>query len=55
VEKSFLLALRIGGGDPMVMFSSKLGNLLWAMLIISIALPYIKSWRKRRHGRAKNA
>src|SRR3546814_170301 len=28
VEQSFLRALRLGGGDPMVMFSSTLGNIL---------------------------
>jgi putative tricarboxylic transport membrane protein len=48
VEKSYLLALRIGGGDPLVLFSSAIGNILWALLFISIALPYLNTWRKRR-------
>ena len=56
VEQSYLRALRIGGGDPLVLFSSNLGNLLWALLVISIALPYFNSWRKaRRRGQAVEA
>jgi putative tricarboxylic transport membrane protein len=48
VEQSYLRALRIGGGDPLVLFSSTIGNILWALLAISIALPYLNAWRKRR-------
>jgi putative tricarboxylic transport membrane protein len=48
VEQSYLRALRIGGGDPLVLFSSTLGNILWALLLISIAMPYLNAWRKRR-------
>jgi putative tricarboxylic transport membrane protein len=48
VEQSYLRALRIGGGDPLVLFSSTLGNILWALLFISIAMPYLNAWRKRR-------
>jgi putative tricarboxylic transport membrane protein len=56
VEQSFLRALRISGGDPLVMFSSTLGNILWALLVISIVLPYFNTWRKsRQHGRAREA
>jgi hypothetical protein len=31
-----------------VLFSSTIGNILWALLAISIALPYLNAWRKRR-------
>ncbi|HEY9536033.1 MAG TPA: tripartite tricarboxylate transporter permease, partial [Kiloniellaceae bacterium] len=55
VEQSFLRALRLGGGDPMVMFSSTIGNILWALLIISIVVPYFNAWRKSRHTRAREA
>jgi putative tricarboxylic transport membrane protein len=56
VEQSYLRALRIGGGDPLVLFSSTLGNILWALLVISIALPYLNTWRKRRgHARTREA
>ena len=47
VEESYLRALRIAQGDPMVLFSSHLGNILWAFLALSIALPYATSfWRR---------
>ena len=56
VEQSYLRALRIGGGDPLVLFSSTIGNVLWAMLFISIALPYFNNWRRsRRHAHAAEA
>ncbi|MGH6885600.1 MAG: tripartite tricarboxylate transporter permease, partial [Geminicoccales bacterium] len=57
VEQSYLRALRIGGGDPLVLFSSNVGNVLWVLLLLSIAAPYINSWRKRRAagGRPKEA
>ncbi|MGH6944496.1 MAG: tripartite tricarboxylate transporter permease, partial [Geminicoccaceae bacterium] len=52
VEQSYLRALRIGQGDPLVLFSSTLGNVLWAFLVLSIALPYVVQWRRaRREGK----
>jgi len=49
VEQSFLRALRLSDGDPLVLFSSTLGNVLWAFLVLSIATPYLtKYWRARR-------
>src|SRR3546814_11399483 len=51
VEQSFLRALRLGGGDPMVMFSSTIGNILWALLIISIVVPYFNRSEERRCGK----
>lgn len=53
VEQSFLRALRIGGGDPMVMFSSTTGNVLWLLLIFSVAVPYFNIWRRKRQEQAK--
>lgn len=41
IERSFMLAMRISGNDPMVMFSSTIGNVLWVCLILTIALPPI--------------
>ena len=47
VEQSYLRALRIAEGDPMVLFSSHVGNILWAFLALSIALPYATTfWRR---------
>jgi putative tricarboxylic transport membrane protein len=55
-ERYLLRALRIGQGDPMVLFSSTVGNVLWALLIVSVVLPI---WRDRqlarREAKAKEA
>jgi putative tricarboxylic transport membrane protein len=49
LEQYFLRAVRIAEGDLMVLFSSRLGNVLWVFLFISIVLPYVMEyWRKRR-------
>jgi len=40
VERYFLRALRISEGDPMILFSSTIGNILWIFLILSLMLPY---------------
>lgn len=53
IERSFILAMRISGNDPMVMFSSRLGNLLWVLLALSLLSPYaMKWWRGRKAGTA---
>lgn len=48
VEQSYIRALRISLGDPLVLFSSTLGNVLWVMLVLSIAMPYILKWLRGR-------
>jgi putative tricarboxylic transport membrane protein len=49
LEQYFLRAMKMSDGDPMVLFSSQLGNVLWVLLVISIAAPYIWDyWRGRR-------
>ena len=40
--------LRISGNDPWVFFSSPVGNVLWAALAISLAIPSIVQWRRNR-------
>ncbi|WP_291296244.1 tripartite tricarboxylate transporter permease [Elioraea sp.] len=47
-ERYLLRSLRIGQGDPMILFSSTVGNVLWAMLVISVVLPI---WRDRQLAR----
>jgi len=48
VERYLMRALRISEGDPMVLFSSTLGNVLWAFLVLSLILPpVIERIRKR--------
>lgn len=39
LEKSFLLTMRISGNDPMILFSSTIGNVLWALLVATLVLP----------------
>ena len=55
LEQYFLRALRISQGDLSVLFSSRLGNVLWLMLVASIALPYAVEWRKARAARRAGA
>ncbi|HSM19290.1 MAG TPA: tripartite tricarboxylate transporter permease, partial [Hyphomicrobiales bacterium] len=50
LEMFFLRALRIAQGDLMVLFSSTIGNVLWVLLVITIALPYFMDWRRKRRG-----
>ena len=49
LERSFLLSMRISGGDPLIFFSSTIGNILWALLAITLlASPSISLLRKMR-------
>ena len=49
LEAYFLRAMKMSEGDIMVLFSSRLGNVLWVFLILSMAFPYLlQYWRKRR-------
>ncbi len=45
-EQYFLRSLRVGQGDPMILFSSTTGNILWLMVIAALVLPYLRSRRK---------
>jgi putative tricarboxylic transport membrane protein len=42
-EQYLARALRISQGDLTVLFSSTLGNILWAFLVLSLVLPVLKS------------
>jgi len=48
VEQYFLRALRISEGDPMVLFSSTIGNILWVFLALSLVLPYVFERLKKK-------
>lgn len=54
VEQSYIRALRISMGDPLVLFSSTLGNVLWVMLVLSLIMPTVLK-RLRQHQEAKAA
>lgn len=49
VEQYFIRALRISQGDPWVLFSSTIGNVLWCMLILSLLFPYILKKVRRKN------
>jgi len=44
-ETYLLRALRIGQGDPLVLFSSPIGNAIWLSVAASVLLPWIRSRR----------
>ena len=47
LEKYFLIALQMSQGDIMVLFSSKLGNVLWIGLFLSVGLSLYFEKRKK--------
>ena len=48
LETYFLRALKMSQGDIMVIFSSKIGNVLWVCLALSLAIPYLKDLHRKR-------
>jgi putative tricarboxylic transport membrane protein len=51
LEQYFLRALRMSEGDPSILFSSRIGNVLWLFLVFTIAFPYVFNWwRNKRAG-----
>jgi putative tricarboxylic transport membrane protein len=46
-ERYLVRALRISEGDLTVLFSSTLGNVLWALLALSLVLPYLRKARSQ--------
>jgi putative tricarboxylic transport membrane protein len=49
LEQYLMRALRISQGDPLVLFSSTLGNFFWLALALSLFLPW---WRDRQRRKA---
>jgi putative tricarboxylic transport membrane protein len=47
-EQYLARSLRISQGDLSVLFSSTLGNVLWGFLVLSLALPVLRSYFRRR-------
>src|SRR5918993_4500037 len=47
-EQYLLRSMRIGQGDVMILFSSTLGNILWALVAVALVLPWLRS--RRREG-----
>lgn len=47
-EEYLVRALRLSEGDPSILFSSTLGNVLWALLALSLLLPFWRTWRRNK-------
>lgn len=47
-EQYLVRALRLSQGDPMILFSSTLGNVLWALLALSLLVPAVRAWIRNR-------
>ena len=50
LEQYFLRAMRIAQGDPWFLFSSRLGNVLWVCLALSLLIPW--AMQRRRDAQA---
>ncbi|MCG6904867.1 MAG: tripartite tricarboxylate transporter permease [Rhodobacter sp.] len=48
LETYFLRALKKSDGDITTLFSSTLGNILWVALALSLVLPPVFNWRRKR-------
>ncbi len=47
-EQYLLRSLRLGQGDLTILFSSTIGNVLWAFLVFSLVLPMWRGWRQKK-------
>ncbi|MFZ2651228.1 MAG: tripartite tricarboxylate transporter permease [Burkholderiaceae bacterium] len=50
-EQYLVRSLRLSQGDPMILFSSTLGNMLWAGLALSLAAPALRAcikWKRQQ-------
>jgi putative tricarboxylic transport membrane protein len=47
-EQYLVRSLRLSEGDPAILFSSTTGNVLWALLVLSLALPAIRGYLRAR-------
>ncbi len=47
-EQYLVRALRLSQGDFLVLFSSPVGNALWALLALSLLLPFLRGWRRSK-------
>jgi putative tricarboxylic transport membrane protein len=55
LEQYLMRALRLSQGDPLVLFSSTIGNLLWLALALSLFVPWWRGRNRRAEGLANSA
>jgi putative tricarboxylic transport membrane protein len=53
-EQYLLRSLRLGQGDLSILFSSMIGNIIWAGVVLSLIMPWLRE-RMRRNARAEVA
>jgi putative tricarboxylic transport membrane protein len=51
-ENYLVRAMRLSEGDPRILFSSTLGNILWGFLVLSLLFPAFRAWLKKRKAAA---
>jgi putative tricarboxylic transport membrane protein len=47
-ENYLVRALRLSQGDPMILFSSTIGNVLWGFLVLSLIYPVFRAWMRKQ-------
>jgi putative tricarboxylic transport membrane protein len=47
-EQYLVRSLRLSEGDPLILFSSTTGNVLWGLLVLSLVLPGLRGLVKKR-------
>jgi putative tricarboxylic transport membrane protein len=47
-EQYVVRALRLSEGDPAILFSSTIGNVLWGLLVLSLILPPLRQRYQRK-------
>jgi putative tricarboxylic transport membrane protein len=47
-EQYLVRSLRLSQGDPMILFSSTTGNVLWAFLVLSLLVPAVRGFLERK-------
>jgi putative tricarboxylic transport membrane protein len=52
MEQYMLRALKMSDGNIGVLFSSNLGNTLWVLLVLALALPYVLKYKRARADKA---
>jgi putative tricarboxylic transport membrane protein len=47
-EQYLVRSLRLSQGDPMILFSSTTGNILWGLLALSLVVPAVRGYLQKR-------
>ena len=53
-EQYLVRSLRLSEGNLGILFSSTIGNTLWALLVLSLVLPFLRGWQRRKAEAERN-